>query len=77
MKKKQTYIIGQDNPNISKKSIQIDIKDTKPKKKPTNKKVANRNYESKPKQPINNAFADAFAKAGLTAKDFKKKSWHT
>ena len=76
MKKKQTYIIGQDSPKTSKKKkpIQIDIKDKKPKKNPTNKKVANRNYESKPNQRINNAFADAFAKAGLTAKDFKKKS---
>lgn len=75
MKKKQTYIIGEENPKSSKKkSIQIDIKQNQPKKKSKKSKVTKNNYDSKPKHQINNAFAEAFAKAGLTAKDFKKKS---
>ena len=67
MKKKQTYIIG--DFEAPKKKI------TKPKqkKKPAKNKRP-QNFETKPSAPINNAFAEAFAKAGLTADNFKKKS---
>tara|TARA_B100000575_G_C22684403_1_gene415749 strand:- start:235 stop:438 length:204 start_codon:yes stop_codon:yes gene_type:complete len=67
MKKKQTYIIGEEHtPN-------------KKVNKPKQKKKPAKNNQSKPfktKEPkmINTAFADAFAKAGLTADTFKKKS---
>ena len=75
MKKKQTYIIGEESPKASKKkSIQIDTKQSQAKKKPKKSRAPKNNYDSKPKYQINNAFAEAFAKAGLTAKDFKKKS---
>ena len=75
MKKKQTYIIGAESPNPpKKKSIQIDTKQSQAKKKPKKSRAPKNNYDSKPKHQINNAFAEAFAKAGLTAKDFKKKS---
>ena len=66
MKKKQTYFIGEDTP---KKKI---IK-PKQKKKPAKNKRP-QNFETKSATPINNAFAEAFAKAGLTADNFKKKS---
>jgi|TARA_Y100000287_G_C14187565_1_gene338415 hypothetical protein len=67
MKKKQTYIIG--DFEAPKKKI------TKPKqkKKPAKNKQPQK-FESKSPTPINNAFAEAFAKAGLTADSFKKKS---
>ena len=75
MKKKQTYIIGEENSNPpKKKSIKIDIKQSQAKKKPKKSRAPKNNYEPKPRHQINNAFAEAFAKAGLTAKDFKKKS---
>tara|TARA_B100001287_G_C22353749_1_gene376416 strand:+ start:200 stop:400 length:201 start_codon:yes stop_codon:yes gene_type:complete len=66
MKKKQTYIIGEDTP---KKKI------NKPKqnKKPVKKNRPSQNYESKSSTPINTAFAEAFAKLGVSSKDFQKK----
>ena len=64
--KKQTYIIGEDTP---KKKI---IK-TKQKKKPA-KKNQPKPFKTQEPKMINTAFADAFAKAGLTADKFKKKS---
>tara|TARA_B100001057_G_scaffold251608_1_gene251864 strand:+ start:2615 stop:2812 length:198 start_codon:yes stop_codon:yes gene_type:complete len=65
MNKKQTYIIGDNTP---KKKVD------KPKKKKTSSKPQTpRNYESKSKAPINTAFADAFAKLGVSSKDFQKK----
>lgn len=75
MKKKQTYIIGGEPvKQTPKKKIQIDIQAPKPKKKPVQK--SKKPITNRPKTPhsINNAFADAFAKVGLTANDFKKKS---
>ena len=75
MKKKQTYIIGGEPvKQTPKKKIQIDIQAPKPKKKPSQKKQKPKTDRPKTPHPINNAFADAFAKAGLTANDFKKKS---
>tara|TARA_B100001057_G_scaffold421667_1_gene442757 strand:- start:4223 stop:4468 length:246 start_codon:yes stop_codon:yes gene_type:complete len=81
MKKKQTYIIGDFNPPKKKVTTQITISTDKPNKpnKPKQKKkpVKNKrpqNFETKSATPINNAFAEAFAKAGLTADNFKKKS---
>ena len=66
MKKKQTYFIGEDTP---KKKI---IK-PKQKKKPA-KNNQPKQFKTKESKMINTAFADAFAKAGLTADAFKKKS---
>ena len=75
MKKKQTYIIGGETvKQPPKKKIQIDIQAPKPKKKPAQKSKKPFTNRPKTSHPINNAFADAFAKARLTAKDFKKKS---
>ena len=81
MKKKQTYIIGDFNPSKKKVTTQITISTDKPnkpnkskqKKKPAKNKRP-QNFETKSSTPINNAFAEAFAKAGLTADNFKKKS---
>lgn len=63
MKNKQTYIIGEDTP---KKKVSKSKKNRKPAHKP---------QQTKPKTtpPINNAFADAFAKLGVSASDFEKK----
>ena len=84
MKKKQTYIIGDFNPSKKKVTTQITISTDKPNKpnksnKPKQKKKPAKNkrpqnFETKSSTPINNAFAEAFAKAGLTADNFKKKS---
>ena len=63
MNKKQTYIIGDNTPKK---------KDTKPKQKKKPAKI-NKPSNIKPKQPINAAFADAFAKLGVSSKDFQKK----
>jgi len=66
MKKKQTYIIGDDTPKKK-------VNKPKQKKKPVAKTQTPRTYESKSSIPINTAFADAFAKLGVSSKDFQKK----
>jgi len=64
MKNKQTYIIGEDTPN---KKVKSKKSNSKHKKKSTSK-------PEKQSAPINNAFADAFTKLGITPKDFDKNS---
>lgn len=66
MNKKQTYIIGEDTPKKK-------VNKPKHKKKPVKKIQTPRTYESKPKETMNTAFADAFAKLGVSSKDFEKK----
>tara|TARA_B100002019_G_C21234383_1_gene581919 strand:- start:1139 stop:1342 length:204 start_codon:yes stop_codon:yes gene_type:complete len=67
MKNKQTYIIG--DVNTSKKKVNKQKKH----KKPAKNSQSPKNYQSNSKQPINTAFADAFAKLGVSANDFQKK----
>lgn len=64
MKKKQTYIIGDITPT---KKI------TKPKQKKKPAKKNNKPVSNNQSTPINTAFADAFAKLGVSSKDFQKK----
>jgi hypothetical protein len=66
MKKKQTYIIGDITPTKK-------ITKPKQKKKPV-RNVQPQAFKTKEAPMINNAFAEAFAKAGLTSDTFKKKS---
>jgi len=67
MKKKQTYIIGDEHTPTKK------VNKPKQKKKPA-KNNQPKSFKTKESKMINTAFADAFAKAGLTADTFKKKS---
>ncbi len=80
-RKKQTYTIGEPQ---KKKEVKISHtipstpkKSSKPKKtnKSNKKKEKANSYKSQEPQGIimNNAFAEAFKKAGLSAKDFTKK----
>ena len=76
-KKKQTYTIGEPQKKSVKKithSIEPLPKKTKVKNKskPSNNQKIRKSNESS-NAPLNNAFAEAFAKAGLSAKDFAKK----
>ena len=66
MKNKQTYIIGEDTPKKK-------VNKPKQKKKPIKKSQTPHTYESKPTTIVNTAFADAFAKLGVSSKDFQKK----
>lgn len=77
-KKQTTYTIGEPQKKSVKKithSIEpLPTKKTKPQKrrKPSNNQQSFKSNESN-SAPLNSAFAEAFAKAGISAKDFTKK----
>ena len=85
-RKKQTYTIGDPVKKPSKKTKTITHsisplpkleKKRKPKKVKKEFKIREKSdtfySQEKPTASMNNAFAEAFKKAGLTAKDFAKK----
>tara|TARA_B100000965_G_scaffold386641_1_gene389106 strand:- start:4398 stop:4637 length:240 start_codon:yes stop_codon:yes gene_type:complete len=77
-KKKQTYTIGEPQKKSVKKithSIEpLPKKKSKPqkRKKPSHNQKSFKSNESN-NAPLNNAFAEAFAKAGITKESFAKK----
>tara|TARA_Y100001937_G_scaffold127721_1_gene200862 strand:- start:478 stop:702 length:225 start_codon:yes stop_codon:yes gene_type:complete len=72
-RKKQTYTIGEPQKKKEVKKITHAIPPSPKKSKPNKNKQ--RSFQSKEPKGIvmNNAFAEAFKKAGLSAKDFTKK----